>query len=246
MDRALIIGQIAGLLVKDDALKGKLAHKGAAVLRLVDKSERLSRDLDSADIRGQRVTARAIVRALSTAEAKRVVLKVSANRPGRSSISFLIECRRLTGGATLPLAVTINWSEPFVLPAVMGDYRLPNGSPIKVPVMQAVERAAEKVRAFLTRGEASDAYDLWWYWNRVLTTADRARLPGLIKKKLASSARPIPNANRPHARFDEMRENAKDEWKTGRGLVLSGPKPEWTDVDAALLQFKARTPERAS
>lgn len=73
LDRALIIGQIAGLLIKDDALKGKLAHKGAAVLRLVEKSQRLSRDLDSADIRGQRVTARAIERALSTAEAKKVV-----------------------------------------------------------------------------------------------------------------------------------------------------------------------------
>ncbi len=52
LERALIIGQIAGLLVQDASLKGKLAHKGAAVLRLVEKSERLSRDLDSADIRG--------------------------------------------------------------------------------------------------------------------------------------------------------------------------------------------------
>lgn len=52
LDRALVIGQIAGLLVKDPGLEGKLAHKGAAVLRLVEKCERLSRDLDSADIRG--------------------------------------------------------------------------------------------------------------------------------------------------------------------------------------------------
>jgi len=242
LDRALIIGQIAGLLIKDEALKGKLAHKGAAILRLVEKSERLSRDLDSADIRGQRVTARAIERALSTTEAKKVVLKVTPNRPGQSSISFLVECRRLAGGATLPITVTINWSEPFILPVVMGDYLLPNGTPIKVPVMQAVERAAEKVRAFLTRGEATDAYDLWWYWNRVLTTTDRAKLPGLIKRKLASSARRIPGGETLHERCDEMRANAEDEWRTGKGLVLSGKKPDWPVVDAALLKFTARTP----
>lgn len=244
LDRALIIGQIAGLLIKDDALKGKLAHKGAAVLRLVEKSERLSRDLDSADIRGRRITARAIERALSTTEAKKVVLKVTPNRPGQSSISFLVECRRLAGGTTLPITTTINWSEPFILPVVMGDYLLPNGTPIKVPVMQAVERAAEKVRAFLTRGEATDAYDLWWYWNRVLTRSDREKLPRLVKRKLASSARPIPRGDKLHERFDEMRANAHDEWKTGKGLVLSGKKPEWKDADAALLKFKAHTPEK--
>lgn len=160
-------------------------------------------------------------------------------------MSFLVECRRLAGGSTLPITITINWSEPFILPAVMANYELPDGKPIKVSVMQAVERAAEKVRAFLTRGEASDAYDLWWYWNRVLTTADRAKLPGLVKRKLALSARPIPRADKLHERFDEMRENAQDEWKTGKGLVLSGTKPDWKDVDAALLKFKARTPEKA-
>jgi len=31
LERALIIGQIAGLLAKDPALKGKIAHKGAAM-----------------------------------------------------------------------------------------------------------------------------------------------------------------------------------------------------------------------
>lgn len=188
LDRALIIGQIAGLLIKDEALKGKLAHKGAAVLRLVEKSERLSRDLDSADIRGQRVTARAIERALSTTEAKKVVFKI--------------------------------------------------------PVMQAVERAAEKVRAFLTRGEATDAYDLWWYWNRVLTTTDRTKLPALIRRKLAASARRIPGGEKLHERCDEMRANAEEEWRTGKGLVLSGKKPDRKDVDSVLLKFKARTPAK--
>ena len=243
-ERALIIGQIAGLLVREPSLKGKLAHKGAAVLRLVEKSERLSRDLDSADIRGERVDTRLIIRALSTADAKKVVLKLVPNRPGQNSVTFLVECRRLSGGATLPITITINWSEPFLLPPVMADYRLPDGTPIKVPVMRAVEPSAEKVRAFLSRGEATDAYDLWWYWSRVLTTVDREKLPGLIKRKLLSTTRPVPGADDLHARFDAMRENAEEEWASGKGLVLSGKKPDWKDVDAALLRFKARVRQK--
>ena len=167
------------------------------------------------------------------------------NRPSKTGISFLVECRRLAGGATMPITVTVNWSEPFLLPVAMADYQLPDGTPIKVPVMQARERAAEKVRAFLTRGEGSDAYDLWWYWNRVLTITDREKLPALIKRKLGSAPRPVPGADKLHERFDEMRENARDEWRTGKGLVLSGTKPNWNDVDAAMLKFKARTPEMA-
>lgn len=63
LERALIIGQIAGLLAKEPALRGKIAHKGAAMLHLVDLSHRLSRDLDSAEIRGQRIDERAVRRA---------------------------------------------------------------------------------------------------------------------------------------------------------------------------------------
>lgn len=245
LERALVIGQIAGLLIKDPGLAGKLAYKGAAVLRLIDKSDRLSRDLDSADIRGERIDARLVMRALSTQEAKKVVLRIIPSRPGKNSVSFLVECRRLAGGTTLPITVTINWSEPFRLPPVMASYKLPDGTPIKVPVMRAIERAAEKVRAFVTRGEASDAYDLWWYWDRVLTMGDRERLPSLIKRKVRSSAQAIPGGDKLHQRFDDMRRNAEDEWTTGKGLVLSGTKPEWKNVDASLLKFKARTPEKA-
>lgn len=245
LDRALIIGQVAALLVKDPALKGKIAHKGAAMLQLVEKSERLSADLDSAEIRGNRVDGADVVRALSTEEAKRVVLSVFRNRPGADSASFLLECRGLAGGAAITISLTINWSEPFLLPAVMSDYALPNKTHVTVPVMAAVERAAEKVRAFLSRGEGTDAYDLWWYWTRVLTTADRARLPNLIKKKLAAPSSRVPEGDL-HARFDAMAQNAEREWARGTGLVLTGPKPEWVAVQRALTGFKSVVPRALS
>lgn len=116
LDRAMIIGQVAGLLSTYPALRGRLAHKGAAVLRLVDKSERLSRDLDSGDIKGQRVAVRDVIRALSTPKARKVVLSVRPNRPGQNSASFLLECRGLSGAPTVTVTLSINWSEPSSSP----------------------------------------------------------------------------------------------------------------------------------
>lgn len=245
LDRAMIIGQIAGLLSKYPALSGRLAHKGAAVLRLVDKSERLSRDLDSGDIKGQRVAVRDVIRALSTPEARKVVLSVRPNRPGQNSASFLLECRGLSGAPTVTVTLSINWSEPFVLAPRMADHTLPDGTSIKVPVMRAVESASEKVRAFLTRGSANDAYDMWWYWRSVLTKDDRLKLGGLIKRKIASPACRLPEGDL-LALFDDMRENAEREWDSGTGLTITGPKPEWADVDGALTQFKGLVPHRRS
>jgi len=243
LERALIIGQIAGLLAKDPALKGKIAHKGAAMLHLVNLSQRLSRDLDTADIKGQRLDERAVRRALDTAAARKVVVRIDKiTARGTDSLSLLVHCRALRGGTTVGITVSINWSEPFSLKPVMESYALPDGTPISVPVMDPRERAAEKVRAFLTRGEAPDAYDLWWYATKVLKHSELLGLSGLIQTKLGRSRL---GSGDVLERFDEMRDNAKAEWTTGKGLVIAGPKPTWTEVDKALARFKSVTPHRA-
>lgn len=243
LDRAMIIGQVAGLLSTYPALSGRLAHKGAAVLRLVHRSARLSRDLDSGDIRGQRVAVRDVVRALSTPEARKVVLGVRPNRPGQHSASFLLECRGLSGVPAVTVTLSINWSERFILAPRMAEHTLPDGTRIKVPVMQAAESASEKVRAFLTRGSANDAYDLWWYWTSVLAKEDRPRLGGLIKRKIASPACRLPDGDL-HELFDDMRENAEREWGSGTGLSITGPRSEWAEVDRALTRFKGLVPHK--
>lgn len=243
LERALIIGQIAGLLAKDPALKGKIAHKGAAMLHLVNRSQRLSRDLDSADIRGQQIDERAVRRALETVGPRKVVARIDRIAAGGAeSLTLLVHCRALRGGSTVGITVSINWSEPFTLKPVMESYQLPDGTSISVPVMDPRERAAEKVRAFLTRGEASDAYDLWWYATKVLTASEVLGLGTLIQTKLGRSRL---GSGDVLVRFDEMRDNANGEWTAGTGLVIAGPKPTWTEVDKALGRFKGVTPHRA-
>jgi|GEM_PF-2544373 len=243
LERALIIGQIAGLLARAPALKGKIAHKGAAMLHLVNLSRRLSRDLDSADIRGQQLDERVVRRALETTAARKVVVRIDriAAR-GAESLTLLVHCRALRGGTTIGITVSINWSEPFSLTPVMESYALPDGTPIRVPVMDRRERAAEKVRAFLTRGEAADAYDLWWYATKVLTASELLGLGPLIQTKLGRSRLGRGDVLE---RFDDMRDNAKAEWTSGTGLVIAGPKPAWAEVDKALTRFKSVSPHRA-
>lgn len=109
--------------------------------------------------------------------------------------------------------------------------------------MRAVESASEKVRAFLTRGSANDAYDMWWYWTSVLTKEDRLKLGGLIKRKLASPACRLPESDL-LGLFDDTRQNAEREWESGTGLTITGPKPEWAEVDRALTRFKGLVPHR--
>jgi hypothetical protein len=75
------------------------------------------------------------------------------SRDSRWILSLLVHCRALRGGATSGITLSINWSEPFDLKTVMESYALPDGTAIRVPVTDLRERAAEKVRAVLTRGE---------------------------------------------------------------------------------------------
>lgn len=245
LDRALILGQLAALLSEDPELTGKIAHKGAAMLHLVNKSRRFSRDLDSGDIRGQRVDRRTVRRALSTAKAKKVVVGIDQlTQGGADSITLFLNCRRLQGGATMKIQFSINWSEPFTLPPVMESYALPDGTPVKVPVMDSRERAAEKLRAFLDRGEAPDAYDLWWYATTIFPDDQVLRLSKLIKVKLAQSN--LASDLDLHARFKEMEQSAREQWAKGTGLIIAAEdKPSWTAVSKALASFKRVVPNRA-
>ncbi len=147
LERALILGQLAVLLADHPQMSGAVVFKGGAMMRLVDESPRLSRDLDSSELRGRPIREESVREALSTRAAKRVVLGLDRIvRGGATSISFLVRCRPLTGGQQIAMTVSVNWDEPVLLKPESRLITLPNGDQVRVPVMHRGERAAEKVR----------------------------------------------------------------------------------------------------
>lgn len=242
LERALILGQLAALLTAHPRMSEAVAFKGGAMMRLVDQSPRLSRDLDSSELRGREIREEWVREALSTAVAKRVVLGIDRIvRRSAASISFLVRCRPLTGGEQIAITVSVNWDEPLLMSPELQAIELPNRDHVRVPVVHRAERAAEKVRAFMDRGEANDAHDLHWYGTRRLNADDWRRLPDLIRNKLALLRTP-PESDL-HQRFDAMRVAAQEQWERGQGLVMVRDPPSWEEVDAQLMRFGALIPQ---
>ena len=52
-ERALVLGQVAELLAAHPGIGGRIAFKGGAIMRLVDDSPRLSKDLDASLVSGR-------------------------------------------------------------------------------------------------------------------------------------------------------------------------------------------------
>lgn len=243
LERALILGQVAGLLVEHPKFRRVIAFKGGAVMRLIDRSPRLSRDLDSAELRGHPIQRRWVREALSTRKAKRAVLGVSdIVRQSPKSLGFLVRCRSISGGTDMPITLTVNWEEPIELEPEWQSFNLPGGDPIRIPVLHRVERAAEKVRAFLDRGEANDAYDLYWYSTRVLDANDWKRLPGVLRAKLRVLRHAV--GDELHKRFETMRSNAATQWQIGQGIVVVENPPNWDAVNRQLSAFKKLVPQK--
>jgi hypothetical protein len=115
-DRAQVLGQIAGLIAAHPKVGGMIAFKGGAIMHLIDKSPRLSKDLDASLVAGGRVTEAIIREALGTREAKRVVISVGELvSPGPHSITFpVIVCHPLSGQGRVALQLSINWQAPLL------------------------------------------------------------------------------------------------------------------------------------
>ncbi len=146
LERALILGQVAALLTEHPRMRAAVAFKGGAIMRLVDQSPRLSRDLDGSELRGHLIREEWVREALSTKAARRVVLGVDKIvRGGAASISFLVRCRALTGGEQIAITVSVNWDEPLLLEPERQSIELPNRDRVHVPVVHRAERPQRKL-----------------------------------------------------------------------------------------------------
>jgi len=217
-----------------------IAYKGGAIMRLVDNSPRLSRDLDGAAVSGMAIRRRWVEQALSTPAARRIILGVPriVNENPTSLVFPVIECRSLSGRGKISLSLSINWDDPLLEVPELRDIQLPKGV-ASIPVVHRRERAAEKVRAFMMRGEVSDAFDLYQYGAHILTAEDWPALPRLISRKLLGRFQEQDDL---HRLFDEMVAQVKEFWGRPGSMVIAADVPGWPPVLQQLKQFKANVP----
>ncbi len=243
-DRAIILGQLAELLAAHRRIGKLIAFKGGAIMHLVDGSARLSRDLDGAIATGRAIQRVWVEEALSTAAAKRVVTRLPriVNENPKSLVFPQVLCHSLNrkGHATVGVSFSINWDDPLVESSVRESIALPTGR-VQIPVLSRAERASEKARTFLTRGEARDAYDLHHYGAKTLDDADWKRQPRIIKRKLMRIS--LPTDVSLHQQWDAQTALAREAYERNEGLVLRAPKPDWDEVAVQLRRFKACIPE---
>lgn len=244
-DRAIVLGQLAELIGKHPKVGGKIAFKGGAIMTMVDQSPRSSRDLDGAMISGSPVSEAVIRQALSTPEARKIVKRVDRFSGGDdTSIRFpVIVCHPMSGQGEVNLSMSIHWDAPLILKPVRETVDV-HGRAIKLLTMARIERIAEKVRAFVSRGAERDAYDLYYSWAvRGLSGAERKQLASLIARKINQDP-DIEVGTDLHIEFNTYLRTLASDWGQSSQLILpGGAVPAWKSVRPAVEAFKQFIPK---
>jgi predicted nucleotidyltransferase component of viral defense system len=240
-DRAQVLAQLATDLTSDPRIGRSVLFKGGAVLQMGHQSPRFSRDLDATAIARQTIEKGWVEDVL---EAHRVggrhgyVQRYELVEQRTRLLTKSLRCLAISGNQ-VDLRIEINWSESPIRPA--GEQltiQAVNRDPVQLRVMHRVERAAEKLRAFLDRGFGGDAYDLYFFRAHVLT---RPQLEHEIKPMLPIKLSNVPAlATHPDLkrRFDDQLSEAENHYRSSN-VVISGAPPAWSTVAAALPAWRA-------
>lgn len=241
-DRAQVLGQIAGLIAAHPKVGGMIAFKGGAIMHLIDKSPRFSKDLDGALIAGGKVTQEVIREALTSPAAKRVVISVGELvSEGAHSIIFpVIVCHPLSGKGRIALQLSVNWQAPLLRKPERKNIPI-HGRTVSFLVVARIERISEKVRAFLMRGRAGDAFDLYHYAKQGISDTDRANLPALVARKLAEDD-DVPSNEDLKAQFDARFRSIAKTWLTDPLVIRGNRRPSWDEVGPRVQSFKRYVP----
>jgi hypothetical protein len=241
-DRAIILGQLAGLLAVHPKIGGKIAFKGGAIMHLVDGSPRLSRDLDGVMVAGGPIRERVVREALGTPEARKIVREVGRFSTGsEGSLRFpVIVCHPLSGIGDVTVSLSIHWDHPLLLKPDTTKVTV-QGRDITLLVVARIERVAEKVRAFLDRGLDRDAFDLYQFSQNGLTPEETAQLANLVERKMHEDEE-IETGVHLHERFDAHIAGLASSWGTGSSLVVTRAVPAWTDVEPKVKSFRRYVP----
>lgn len=243
-DRAIILGQIAGLLAAHPKVGGRVAFKGGAIMHLVDGSPRLSRDLDGVMVAGGRITEAVVRQALSTPDARKIVKRIERfTAIGKKGIRFpVIACHPLSGIDEVSVTLSIHWDAPLILkpePHVLTIL----GEDVTLLIVARVERLAEKIRAFVDRGLDRDAFDLSHYSVKGLSAEERAQLPALVDQKFREDDE-ISDGTDLHDLFDGHVERLAVTWGRSGGMIVLQARPDWSEVEPRVRSFRRVVPAR--
>ncbi len=241
-ERALILGQIAGLLAAHPKVGGKVAFKGGAIMNLIDGSPRLSRDLDGVLATGGRLTEATIREALSTTEAQKVVKRIERfTKLGTTGLRFpVIACYPLSGVDEMTVALSIHRDAPLILEPERQTITI-RGRETAFLVVARLERLAEKIRAFVDRGLDRDAFDLYQFSTKGVSADDLNRLSPLVEQKFREDSE-LPAGADLHTLFDGHLATFAETFGTKGGLVVMGDPPAWSTVEPLVKAFRRFVP----
>jgi hypothetical protein len=241
-ERALVLGQVAELLAAHPRIGGRIAFKGGAVMTLFDGSPRLSRDLDAVLVSGGRITEATVREALSPPGDNKVVKRVDRFvTSDNKGIRFpVVVCHPLSGQGEVHLMLSINWSSPLLCDPESGTFQIGKRT-VSLRIMARRERLAEKIRAFLDRGEDRDAFDLAHYMQVGLRPDEWAALSGLVHEKMRID-HDLPAGCDLHALFDQRLDEIGPVWGMRGGLVLMREKLSWNEVRPRIVALKPHVP----
>jgi predicted nucleotidyltransferase component of viral defense system len=244
-ERAFILAQIADLLIADKRIENQIAFHGGTIMRLIDNSPRLSRDLDGVFVGIHKLRSRQVKEILSSPQARKFIVS-GWNKPreNKDSITFPhIECRSFSWKGTVPISISFHFGEKIIDPTEIKVIHLPTGNEISLLVISARERYAGKVAAFVRRGYESDAYDIYHYHKKVLETQlPNPKISRLINNKISVSKQ-IKEGDDLHLRFDTWIEELENLWDKSTRLSITSQRPSWKDVKTELQIAKKSVPQ---
>lgn len=240
-DRAQVLAQLATDLASDVRIGRSVLFKGGAILQMGHQSPRFSRDLDATAIAQQTVRKRwveDVLNAHRVGNRRGYVQRYELVEQSTRLLTKSLHCLAVSGNQ-VDLRIEITWSEAPIRP---GGERLTikaeNRDPVDLRVMHRVERAAEKLRAFLDRGFGGDAYDLYFFRAHVLTPPQfQHEIRPMLPIKLGNVPALAKHADLGQL-FDQQAASAEKHYASSN-VVISGTPPNWSTIAAALPAWRA-------
>lgn len=242
-DKSVVLTQLAILFARHRRLGAEIAFKGGAVLRMAHEAPRFSKDLDGSAVAKKEIKMEWLHEVLEENERRNggfVMGGYQVIKQARRIHTQGLVCNA-PSGREVPVSIEFNWHEPLLMPDIEWlEVEAPTVGKQAIPAMNRVERAAEKVRAFLDRALGADAYDLYFFGDKVLSAAHFELVRPLLPRKFEYNAA-LRGVTDYRALFDQRLAESERSYRSG-AAVISGDPPDWEVIRAALEPWRELLP----